>query len=108
MEAGRSHVKERSASPVNKTGGLARLAPAQRIARAVIERADAKTVEPFLVDLERAADEQLRRQFLGGVLDRPGGALEERIAHRPLPRLSRGCVKLRGSSVLTLTQDTHY
>ena len=82
---------------------LTGLAPAQGIICALIERPNAEAVEPLLVDLERAANEKLRRQHLDGVFDRLGGTLEARIAHRPLAGLARACVKLGGSSVVERT-----
>src|SRR5262245_20628569 len=84
-----------------------RFPASERIVRVVVKSADTVAVEPLLVDLERAADEELGRQFLDGVFDRFGGTLEARIAHRPLSGLARAGVKLGGSSVIERTHKRH-
>src|SRR5262245_36948067 len=86
---------------------LAGFPPSERIVRIVVKRADTVAVEPLLVDLERAADEKLGRQFLDGIFDRFGGTLEARVAHRPLSGLARAGIKLGGSPVIERTHEQH-
>lgn len=105
-------MSSRTAFAVNQgqrpvTARLTGLPPAQRIARAVIEGADTEAVETLLIDLERAANEQLGREFLDGIFDRLGGTLEARIAHRPLTGLARAGIKLGGSPVIERTHENH-
>src|SRR5688572_21940321 len=60
----RQQCANSSGPEARKSAGFA---PAQGIFVAVVESADAETVEAFLIDLERAADQKLRRQLLHGI-----------------------------------------